>query len=256
MDFSTIKEITIPEGSVKKITDGDGNIIWQKVSEQPYRRLEYLNFSGDQYINTGHYVSVGYYYLQCMLTTSDSSWRFIFGTNNNGFRTFFQKMEDGGIGWRLKADQPTSTTVPYNTKLELRFRNYSTNNQSGTYWFAIQNLDNNSEIKGKFYNSNTYGKNFNDTTNRNTISIGMNHYGNNEWGNANNRFKGRIYGFYKRSGDDNSNKTIDAYPCQRKSDGVCGLYDTINKEFWPCLGTNITSSAAGPVVEENWDPTV
>lgn len=30
MDFSTIKEITIPEGSVKKITDGDGNILWKK----------------------------------------------------------------------------------------------------------------------------------------------------------------------------------------------------------------------------------
>ncbi len=30
MDFSTIKQIVIPEGIVKKIEDGDGNIIWQK----------------------------------------------------------------------------------------------------------------------------------------------------------------------------------------------------------------------------------
>lgn len=32
MDFSTIKQIVIPEGIVKKIEDGDGNIIWQKQS--------------------------------------------------------------------------------------------------------------------------------------------------------------------------------------------------------------------------------
>lgn len=33
MDFSTIKQIVIPEGVVKKIEDGDGNIIWQKSKE-------------------------------------------------------------------------------------------------------------------------------------------------------------------------------------------------------------------------------
>lgn len=33
MDFSTIKQIVIPEGIVKKIEDGDGNIIWQKAQD-------------------------------------------------------------------------------------------------------------------------------------------------------------------------------------------------------------------------------
>ena len=257
MPLNDYKEITIPEGNVKMIQNVNGDIIWGSQSAFPYRRLEYLNFTGTQYINTGHYVSVGFYYLQCMLTTSDTSWRYIFGTNNNGFRTFFQKMENGGIGWRLKDISATSTatTVPYNTKLELRFRNYATNNTEGKYWFEIRNLESGSAINNKFYEGSTYAKNFNDTTKRNTISIGMNHYGNNEWGDANNRFKGRIYNFYKRSSDGASNKTMNAYPCQRKSDGVCGLYDTITNQFWPCLGTDRTDTVAGPIVDEYWDLT-
>lgn len=31
IDFSQVKTITIPEGSVKKITDSNGNTLWQGV---------------------------------------------------------------------------------------------------------------------------------------------------------------------------------------------------------------------------------
>ena len=138
MPISDYKAITIPEGNVKMIQNVSGEIIWGSQDAFPYRRLEYLNFSGDQYINTGHYVSVGFYYLQCMLTTSDTTWRYIFGTNNNGFRTFFQKMENGGIGWRLKdiSAASTSTTVPYNTKLEL----FPSNIIAGMFGFKQKDL--------------------------------------------------------------------------------------------------------------------
>ena len=30
IDFSQVNTITIPEGSVKKITDSNGNILWQE----------------------------------------------------------------------------------------------------------------------------------------------------------------------------------------------------------------------------------
>lgn len=72
MDFSTIKEITIPEGSVKKIEDHLGNIIWQKPyeptwhtvwsgSKQSYARVYYgswTNYTAGGVIttiNTGSY---------------------------------------------------------------------------------------------------------------------------------------------------------------------------------------------------------
>ena len=32
IDFSQVKTITIPEGSVKKITDHSGNILWKEQS--------------------------------------------------------------------------------------------------------------------------------------------------------------------------------------------------------------------------------
>lgn len=53
MSMKDVKEITIPEGSVKQIQDSNGNIIWGSQSAFPYRRLEYIHFNGtDNYINT------------------------------------------------------------------------------------------------------------------------------------------------------------------------------------------------------------
>lgn len=52
MPINDYTEITIPEGSVKQIQDSNGNIIWGSQSAFPYRRLEYIKFSGAEYINT------------------------------------------------------------------------------------------------------------------------------------------------------------------------------------------------------------
>ena len=55
MDFSTIKQIVIPEGIVKKIEDGDGNIIWQKPKE-----LQSITLSGQTTsLNRGSAFSFG-----------------------------------------------------------------------------------------------------------------------------------------------------------------------------------------------------
>lgn len=61
MALNDIKEITIPEGNVKMIQNVNGDIIWGSQSAFPYRRLEYLNFTGNQYIDTGHYMLAGTY---------------------------------------------------------------------------------------------------------------------------------------------------------------------------------------------------
>lgn len=41
-------------------------------------------------------------------------------------------------------------------------------------------------------------------------------------------------------------------PCQRKSDNLCGFFDTSNYKFHPMIGTNIHNEAAGPTVNEYW----
>ena len=53
MDLKNVKAITIPQGSVKKITDSNGNVIWGNSSDFPYRRLEYVICNGAAAINTG-----------------------------------------------------------------------------------------------------------------------------------------------------------------------------------------------------------
>ena len=44
IDFSQVKTITIPEGSVKKITDSTGNILWKEKSAEWH--TTYDNSSG------------------------------------------------------------------------------------------------------------------------------------------------------------------------------------------------------------------
>ncbi len=53
MDLNTVKAITIPEGSVKKITDSNGNTLWGDPTAFPYRRLQYIESTGTQAIDTG-----------------------------------------------------------------------------------------------------------------------------------------------------------------------------------------------------------
>lgn len=53
IDFSQVKTITIPEGSVTKITDSAGNILWADDTKYPYRQLEWINFTGAQYCGLG-----------------------------------------------------------------------------------------------------------------------------------------------------------------------------------------------------------
>lgn len=53
VDFSSIKSITIPEGSVKSITV-DGLKVWNKPSqENEYTPINYIQFTGSQRIDTG-----------------------------------------------------------------------------------------------------------------------------------------------------------------------------------------------------------
>lgn len=39
LDFSKIKAITIPEGSVKKITDSQGNVLWEKPQQAQWHTI-------------------------------------------------------------------------------------------------------------------------------------------------------------------------------------------------------------------------
>ena len=53
IDFSQVKTITIPEGDVTKIKNNNGKIMWADDTKYPYRQLEWINFTGNQYCDIG-----------------------------------------------------------------------------------------------------------------------------------------------------------------------------------------------------------
>ena len=71
MDFSNVKSIIIPEGTVKKIEDSNGNVIWQKepsiVLYEGYYLRSYSSTKDTNYVDLGikwnHYYKIeGHYY--------------------------------------------------------------------------------------------------------------------------------------------------------------------------------------------------
>jgi len=67
--------------------------------------------------------------------------------------------------------------------------------------------------------------------------------------------KGKVYYYEERQTNYQGAFTHRSYPAQRKSDGKCGLYDTITGQFEVMNGTDIYDTAAGPVIDEYWDLT-
>ena len=81
--------------------------------------------------------------------------------------------------------------------------------------------------------------------NTNILYIGASNYDNT----VSSYLEEKVYNVVVRLGDA-SNLTANLIPCQRKSDNICGLYDTVSNTFKPMQGTVITDDAAGPVVDE------
>lgn len=88
MNMKTVKNITIPEGNVKKIVDSNGDIIWASYDEFPYRRLEYVTTNKDAAIDTG--ITAGTYsvfYLKIMPTNIGTQQRVLCNYNSSATQT-------------------------------------------------------------------------------------------------------------------------------------------------------------------------
>lgn len=257
MPINDYKEITIPvsgiDKAVKKIEDANGNIIWGSQSAFPYRRLEYIHFNGAEYINTGlQGSSVKWWQIQvsfdsyssssdlfCSYTNSVAAarQRFYIGRANNSSKMQFAL----GSTW-----SNSTITVPLDNKLTINCRTIQSGNNT-TLYFNIKDKDEtqlvNSSVASATGTTSSNGKNLFLMANNNND-------------NGAERFStGKIYLLIQRNDSSSGTLEFNGIPCQRKSDGVCGLYDTINGVFKPMQGTTTTSSAAGPVIDEYWDLT-
>lgn len=267
--FTDAKEI-LDNGNnkqVKKIEDSNGKIIWGSQSAFPYRRLEYIHFSGAERIDTGITPNSNFYFLNAKVPPRSDVWSWIYGATHTvsgvAFRFFWQTNTPNTAYNRLKdlANENTFNLADYQDHvIQFNIRNYFLNNTYGRYWFAAKDLGSNglsdgnsySNIVSKYYNSSTYACDF--MRFNTTISIGQQHT-NNNWQSVNNRAIMDVYRHFIRVDSGTSAYVHNQFPCQRKSDGVCGLYDVVTSTFYPMEGTNVTTQAAGPVADEYWDLT-
>ena len=249
INFAQVKAITIPEGNVKSIASGS-TILWKKAvapQHTTYRLLDYIKFSGNEYILTDHRPTNNrYYYLTFDLATWSND-KFIFAANGDpttdGAMRFTLRTSASRLQSRYGRNSSGNTNVgpsslTADTQYQLRFRCF----EDFRLYSAIANSS--GTVLG-YYNHDAVTFN---PANMNYLAI----MGYNLGSSVVSFSQGKVYRYYYRIGDAAGELGCNAYPVQRKSDGVCGLYDTITNTFYPMQGTAITYQAAGNTVTEEW----
>lgn len=248
---------------VVKIEDGLGNVLWQKVSEQPYRRLEYLIFDGTCYCASAeHNADNRAYRLDFMQTgwadnnkcypfgiwTSTSPQNILLIRNEASNTTRgFEICRVGSIsGFGI---YPASTYLNSRIVAEMRWGTDKTVN------YRLRDQSSSSYIEQGFGTAS--GRTGTDTGN---FFIGaINDGGGGTYSNANGLLVGRIYEVAIAGSNSFDDYGYAYVPCQRKSDGAIGFKQPHADNFYPLLNksdgsvvTNVTAHM-GPVVDDNWD---
>lgn len=267
--MKNVKAISIPVNGtdkvVKKIEDANGNIIWGSYDAFPYRRLEYINFNGAEYIQTNFYAGTVNINHQCEFSAATKTPG---GTNNaqvligtydnslaNELRRFYPIHQNAsgircsvGAAW---SSYSTNFSADDKLKFSLTY-NKDNNNYPRFYWYLFNQTTGGNNIgTAAPLTQNTVG----DLSTRAYLYLGCQVTGpTNE--RLENYWNGKVYNYQRRQNNASGTLLTNYIPCQRKSDGVCGMYDTVENTFYPMQGTTITDAAAGTIVDEYWDLTV
>lgn len=236
MNMKNVKAITIPEGSVKKIEDSNGNIIWGSQAAFPYRRLEYIHFNGNDYINSqftpwnnaGYYLDIQWDANQINQYNGHgkvvSNNRCFIGVDGSGKITY-------GTG---AASNSISNSDPY-----IR-HNYQVNTSSSS--------------AGKFYIDGTQVWSGNSNyveSNRGTMFIGGVYRNTGDYSLC----KAKIYNVrFINSVSTSPTIVWNLIPVQRKSDSAIGFLKLKANGTTPDFMTSVNGLLeAGPVVDEYWN---
>ena len=213
MDFSKVKSITIPEGSVSKITISN-KIVWQKIDLSPYNVLPYLVATdasrswidlGIPYQNgcraeykithkgVGNIFGVFYTTERCRGYTDSSSAVFNVGTASSN--AVYPRIEG------LTSNTVLTITCQANPNATI-----TVNGQTNTSNIGTQYLNWDSSP----HNMYLFAVNRKDTDTR-------------TWGT-------RIIHYFKYW-DVNGNLLLDLIPVERKSDSVLGMFNKVNGQF-------------------------
>lgn len=218
MDFSQVKAITIPEGSVNRILSGT-TVLWKKVSTRlpgEYQEVEYLESSGTQWINPQYSLwATSDWKLECKfsVTALPQENSPLFGVNRSGSTYKIFVTPDSNLNMIMPTfGSRTISAVQTNTEYVLECDN------TGTYFESHLN----GSLKNRLTRSAT-------ATNTDVFIF---HDVNTAYGNL----SGRIYYAKFWAGGD-SPLVRYLVPCYRKSDNVPGLYDVANDQFYTNSGT-------------------
>lgn len=236
--------------NVKKI-ESNNQIIWGSQSAFPYRRLEYIHLNGAEWV----YLDAGPLYpknraIWIKADSDVSGSRRALGSYDNsvgdaGRRYYFLVNRDNGFGFCLGNTWigGKATAHAYDKVLL-----YGTIDNTGkkTSW-GVKSFD---DVTN--YASGSITTTIVLATGK-KLCIGAT--GNNNATPGDLGFKGNVYRYLTKTTNGSGPIEADLYPCQRKSDGTCGLYDVKTNTFFAMEGTTIGDSAAGPVLDEYWDLT-
>lgn len=229
---------------VKKIEDSNNNVLWAN-ARYLYRRLEYIESTTNTATNQFN-IQFDFY---CALTSSnynhlDIDFQLTKATFNQSTGQYYGGIASmNGLDCRIGySDNWTSTFTTYvngsGTKADITSSAWNTNRHLISIYRGRCYVD--SIDRGACLAANT-GSGHN-------ISIFNQKYDGSQWNILGKFYKLEVYN--TQSGTSYYHRV---FPCQRKSDGVIGVYDTITGRFYTNSGTG--TFTAGPVVDEYWDLT-
>lgn len=213
MDFSQVKAITIPEGSVNRILSGT-TVLWKKVSTRlpgEYQEVEYLESTGTQYIDTNLLYAVNDRIEVDVAPVVITQDRAVFGSYISS-----AYVELGILTSKFRFDISSTATTPISANVRYKVV------KDGATWTVDGNtITTSGSNKDTTYPIYLFGRCFNGTAQK------MSNI--------------KVYS-YKHI---RNNVTIADYiPCYRKSDGVAGMYDVVNDVFYTNAGSG--SFTVGP----------
>ena len=230
VDFAGVKSITIPEGSVKKIT-AKGVVLWEKVMEglpSIYQEVEWVQAAS----GVGAYLDLGFCF--------DKAASMEIGAYNYAADTqIFGAAENTG---KLRC----MMNLPYTTNGIASFygstgsaylnKTYAMNSGKNEFEFSLKK----GELRIKRKDSDTIG--IATTQGEYTMTSHLLLFAQNYNGTP--RYAGTRRVYYFKYYDKDNTLICDLIPCYRKSDGVIGMYDVVRKIFLTNAGTGSFTKGA------------
>lgn len=233
MDFSKVKTLTIPEGSVSKITISN-NIVWQKDTgglPSEYQQIDYIYAPS----NNGAYIDLGIQYAHGC--TFEIGWvytgntLYLFGATDatGNYRCMLSGHYGGVMGSTYYITNSSGKMVALNyPKTDTtvgKLMNQKVIVKPGVSTSSVKDIDSgNTLVLPNSANTGDY------TISNNLYLLGQNYHGKY-------RGNGLKQISYFKYWDNDENLLRDMIPCYRKSDNVIGMYDKVSKILFTNAGT-------------------